>query len=111
MSSGSNQEGLTNYIPKSTTYGTYGFCCGRTNNNFYVYQVQTLDNITSVEDWKTYLSTHPIQLQYPLATPTTETAAPFTNPQRVFNNGTEEYTDSRTIAMPVGHETKYQYNI
>ncbi len=50
-------------------------------------------------------------LVYTLATPTTETAAPFTNPQRVFNNGTEEYIDNRTIAIPVGHETKYQYNI
>lgn len=111
MSSGSNQDGITNWLPKSTSYGTYGFCLGRTNNNFYAYQILDISGVTDLASWKTYLSTHPLQVRYPLATPTTETAAPFTNPQRVFNNGTEEYIDSRTIAMPVGHETKYQYNI
>jgi len=47
---------------------------------------------------------------YELATPTTETASPFTNPQVCDENGTEEYTDSRAVAIPVGHET-YQANI
>lgn len=41
------------------------------------------------------------------ATPTTETADPFTNPQQVDANGTEEYIDSRSPAIPVGHETYY----
>ena len=43
-------------------------------------------------------------------TPTTEQASPFTNPQVCDENGTEEYTDSRAVAIPVGHET-YQANI
>ena len=46
----------------------------------------------------------------PLKTPTTETADTFTNPQLVDNWGTEEYTDSREVQIPVGHET-YQANI
>ena len=111
MSSGSNQDGITNWLPKSTTYGTYGFALGRSNNDFYAYQVIDISGVTDLASWKTYLSTHPLQVRYPLAAPTSETAIPFTNPQRVFNNGTEEYIDERTIAMPVGHETKYQYNI
>ena len=39
-----------------------------------------------------------------LATPTTETADPYTNPQIVDPSGTEEYVGS---PIPVGHETDY----
>ena len=46
---------------------------------------------------------------YKLATPTTETADPFTNPQVVDQNGTEQYvTDS---IVPVGHYTRYRVNL
>jgi hypothetical protein len=46
---------------------------------------------------------------YKLTTPTTETADPFTNPQVVDPDGTEEYvTDS---IVPVGHETIYRTNL
>lgn len=46
---------------------------------------------------------------YKLTTPTTETADPFTNPQVVDQNGTEEYvTDS---IVPVGHDTRYRVNL
>lgn len=44
---------------------------------------------------------------YKLATPTTETADPYTNPQKVDASGTEEYVDSREVPIPVGHETQY----
>ena len=44
---------------------------------------------------------------YKLTTPTTETADTFENPQLVDNWGTEEYTDSREVQIPVGHITKY----
>ena len=52
-----------------------------------------------------------IYLEYELATSTTETADPFTNPQIVDDWGTEEYVDSRTVAIPVGHDTMYQANL
>lgn len=42
---------------------------------------------------------------YPLVTPTTETTTPFENPQ--ITGTTEEYIDTRTVPMPVGHETEY----
>lgn len=51
---------------------------------------------------------------YKLATPTTEEAEPFTNPQSVVQGGTEEYVDygvlqgTRDVSIPVGHDTEYQ---
>ena len=48
---------------------------------------------------------------YPLDTPTTEQVTPYTNPQYVNDWGTEEYIDNRTIAIPVGHNTKYTVNL
>lgn len=46
-----------------------------------------------------------VYLVYELATPTTETADPYTNPQVVDADGTEEYVT--TSIVPVGHETYY----
>lgn len=50
-----------------------------------------------------------VMLVYELATPTTETAQPYQNPQIVDNWGTEEYVT--TSIVPVGHETKYLQDI
>lgn len=60
-----------------------------------------------------------VYLVYELATPTTETANPFADPQIVDDFGTEEYIDAlataetspRDVAIPVGHETFYQANL
>jgi hypothetical protein len=46
-----------------------------------------------------------IMLIYELATPTEETADPYTNPQSVDPYGTEEYVTDGVLA--VGHETSY----
>lgn len=51
-----------------------------------------------------------VYLVYELATTTTETADPFSEYQIVNDFGTEAFTDSRTVAVPVGHETKYPEN-
>jgi hypothetical protein len=48
-----------------------------------------------------------VYLVYELATPTTETADAFTNPQLVDGNGTEQFVDGRTVEMPVGNDTFY----
>ena len=53
-----------------------------------------------------YLNTLQPTIVYELATPTTETADPFTNPQICDPDGTEEYVTSNGV--PVGHETRYQ---
>ena len=52
-----------------------------------------------------------VYLVYELATPTTEEADPYQNPQVVNDWGTEEYVDSRTVPIPVGHETLYPVNL
>ena len=52
-----------------------------------------------------------VYLVYELATPTTETADPYTSPQIVDAYGTERYVDERTVAVPVGHVTKYPDNL
>ena len=58
-----------------------------------------------------------LELVYELATPTTESADPFTDPQTVDNWGTEQYVDKaytdgdRDVEIPVGHETKYPVNL
>ena len=46
-----------------------------------------------------------VMLVYELATPTTETAAPYTNPQIVSKYGTLEYVTNSIV--PVGHKTTY----
>lgn len=56
-----------------------------------------------------------VMLVYELATPTTESADPYTNPQIVDADGTEEFVDyaysqsTRDVAVPVGHNSLY-YN-
>jgi len=50
-----------------------------------------------------------VYLVYELATPTTETAEPYTNPQICDPYGTEEFIS--TSLVPVGHYTKYPENL
>lgn len=70
---------------------------------------------TDAADFKAAISG--VNLVYELATPTTETAAPYQNPQIVDDFGTEEYVDAaveagtRDVAVPVGHETSYMANL
>ena len=58
-----------------------------------------------------------VMLVYELATPTTETAATYRNPQIVDPFGTEEYVDAavasgtRDVAVPVGHVTQYMADL
>ena len=46
-------------------------------------------------------------LVYELASPTTATSTAWSNPIQAKQGGTEEFTDSRTIKMPCGHDTIY----
>ena len=50
-----------------------------------------------------------VYLVYELATPTTETADPYTNPQICDPYGTEEFVSISIV--PVGHYTKYPENL
>ena len=57
-----------------------------------------------------------IYLVYEKATPTTESADPYQNPQRAYADGTEEFIDygvsqsSRDVAIPCGHNSTYTAN-
>lgn len=64
---------------------------------------------TSAADFKTAMSG--VYLVYELATPTTESADAYQQTQNVSDWGTEEYVDSRTVPIPVGHNTFYQANL
>ena len=77
------------------------------------YVLISVDGITSTEDMGTYFSTHDVYVVYELATPTTESAEPYTSPQIVDDWGTEEYViaEQSGVAIPVGHETKYTANL
>lgn len=54
-----------------------------------------------------------VYLVYELATPTTESANAYQNPQRAFIDGTEEFVDAgvtastRDVSIPVGNESEY----
>ena len=61
--------------------------------------------ITGASAFKTAMSGQ--YLVYELATSTTETTDTYTSPQLVYEDGTEEYIDTRTVAIPVGHESSY----
>lgn len=60
-----------------------------------------------------------VYLIYELATPTTDSADAYQNPQVVDDWGTEEYVDAlataqtspRDVAVPVGHDTMYRNNL
>lgn len=71
------------------------------------------DSYTDAQAFKTAMSG--IYLVYELATPTTESADAYINPQIVDADGTEEFVDyaysqsTRDVAVPVGHDSLY-YN-
>lgn len=69
---------------------------------------QTLTTASAVD---TYFASHPLTIEYDRATPTTETADPYSELQNVDDWGTEEFIDTRTVPIPVGHETDYQANL
>lgn len=55
--------------------------------------------------FKTAMSGH--YLVYKLATPTTQTLTAWNNPITACEGGTEEFTDTRAIKLPTGHDTQY----
>lgn len=67
------------------------------------------DSYTDATEFKSAMSG--IYLVYEKATPTTETADPYTAIQVCDPNGTEEWTDERTVQIPVGNVTKYHANL
>ena len=71
--------------------------------------------VTTLAEANQWLESNPTTFVYNLATPTTESADPYTNPQVVDSSGTEQYVDAaytagtRDFEMPVGHYTEYTF--
>ena len=69
---------------------------------------------TDAATFKTAMSG--VYLVYELATPTTESADAYQNPQRAYPDGTEEFIDygvsqsTRDVAIPVGNNSDYTIN-
>lgn len=73
------------------------------NDNMLRIRDLSFDN--DVVAFKNSLSGH--YLVYQTATPTTQTLTAWNNPIKACEGGTEEFTDTRTIKMPTGHDTVY----
>ena len=76
-----------------------GTMIGRVSSTFVSFN----SSITTLADFRTAMQG--VYLVYELATPTTETAEPYTNPQIVSKYGTLEYVTNSIV--PVGHKTTY----
>ena len=92
-----------------TSTHTFDRVCYISDTHIYLYDSSAIGKTAA--QFAEYVSG--TTLVYELATPTIETANPFTNPQVVDKDGTEEYVDvginsgTRDVAIPVGHETMY----
>jgi len=100
-----------NLLNKKYAVGDVGYASGddykmmvTANGNYF--RIRDL-SYTDAAAFKSAMSG--VYLVYELATPTTETAEPFTNPQICDPYGTEEFVS--TSLVPVGHYTKYPENL
>ena len=87
-------------ITADKMYGTYNL--GTSSNRIVVRD----SAYTDAQTFKTAMSG--VKLVYELATPTTEQATSYTNPQWCDSKGTEEYIGSE---LPVGHNTDYPMSL
>lgn len=96
-------DGIVYGVDSATTNGScyFYYTSGSSSRSFYVRNTSYSDPTA----FKTAMNG--VYLVYELATPTTETAQSFTALQAIDSNGTEEYVDSRDVAVPVGHNSTY----
>ena len=72
MAEGNSMDGIANWLPTITDFGSFGVRFGYGNNIVYLDKIaDTIEEITDLATFKAYLSTHKLVLCYPLATPTT----------------------------------------
>lgn len=83
--------------------------CYVTNNGASLVAVLPDQSITTVDGATQWFAQNPTKFIYELATPTTEQSTPFTSPQTVYPDGTEEFVTTNSV--PVGHSTDYPYSI
>lgn len=101
-------------MPDGTISGYNDFGGSYPNQNWLYYKNSNLANATAV---KSYFESNPAIIVYELATPTTESADPFVNPQVIIEGGTESFSDAiyldghRDFEMPTGQIAKYPKNL
>ena len=84
--------------PSATYAGTKGITIAQNIDEILICD----ENYSTKDSLTTYLSGK--YFIYELATPTTESADPYTNPQEIVTNGKEEYTSNSVV--PVGHKSR-----
>lgn len=101
-------SGFRALIDKSICVFSYG---NAYETNTYIVINDSAHENSDATAFKTAMSG--VYLVYELQTPTTESAAPYQNPQIVDDFGTEQYIDAgnRDVEIPVGHETFYPQNL
>ena len=106
------KDGYEGICGKYPFVGSYSFLSDKTCAYIYNTRIAIVDSTYADGDSTAFATAMSgVYLVYELATPTTESADPFQNPQIVNDWGTEEYVDSRTVPIPVGHDTMYRANL
>jgi hypothetical protein len=72
MKSGNNLPSISNSFPQYSGVNAIGLRFGFNNTYAYFYQANTIDNITDLASWKTWLNNNPITIVYDLETTTKE---------------------------------------
>ena len=125
-------EGLQGLIagPASTSDIIPAICEKYSNVNFNTFATETTGMIAFGSTGNVFIkdtgytdgnalktALNGVYLEYPLATPTTESGTPYTELQICKTDGTEELTDyeveegNRVVPIPVGHTTEYDKDI
>ena len=81
MKSGYRENGICNWLKTNPTGTDKGVWFGVNSPYFYVLRVSDLLEEYTVEKWREYLSTHNLEVVFPLANPTTTSITPITNIQ------------------------------
>ena len=98
------------YVANNNVYSSVGKVEKTIMNNYAGSVLGVYDTgYADAEAFKTAMSG--VYLVYELATPTTASTDPFTTPQIVSNWGTEQFVDTRDVAIPVGHNTTYPVDL
>ena len=74
------------------------------DNNVGIFRIYETSGMSQADFDAKYNSA---TLVYELATSTSEKVTGYSNPHTLIRKGAEEFVDSRTIPLPVGHETEY----
>ena len=66
MKSGNNLPSISNSFPQYSGVNAIGLRYGFNNTYAYFYQANTIDNITDLASWKTWLNNNPVTIVYDL---------------------------------------------